>query len=440
MPLFVPLSCYTLYMDFLSRISTYLGASNPGRYAAGAFWMITTRILSMGVSLFAAFYIARTLGPQNFGELSYATSLISLLAFFSALASSTVITRDLVRAPKDETKVLGTSAIISFAGTITTILLVIGISLLLPHDNLSIYVLIILCAGQLFTPLQVSQNLFFATAQTKNISIGQFIVHITISLAKVLAMIQGQGVLVLASILFAEQLLSAFIFTLLYIKQSNFSPFNWHFDSSYAKAIILDSLPYAIIVMASTASARIDQVFIKHYLDTAAVGIYSIAVQLTEIWQVLPQMLLAAIYPALVNAKGNSGHYAKRIYLMTGFIGLYGLSAATITTLFAPYLIPLLYGEAFLQSINLVQIYIWSLPGIILGFMVTNILITENLRRVQLVTGLIPMFINIGLNFLWIPTYGAQGAAWATVASYSLAPLIPLIYYVWTKKPKIWQS
>lgn len=72
--------------------------------------------------------------------------------------------------------------------------------------------------------------------------------------------------------------------------------------------------------------------------------------------------------------------------------------------------------------------------------MVTNILITENLRRVQLVTGLIPMFINIGLNFLWIPTYGAQGAAWATVASYSLAPLIPLIYYVWTKKPKIWQS
>lgn len=421
-------------MVFLNKLSTWLGASNPKRYAAGAFWMIITRILSMGVSLFAAFYIARTLGPQNFGELSYATSLISLLGFFSALASSTVICRDLVRTPTEQDKILGTSAIISFAGTITTISLVLGISLLLPHDQLSIYVLLILCAGQLFTPFQVSQNIFFATAQTKSISIGQFVVHLTISLTKVLVMIQGHGVLILATVLFIEQIFSAAVFIYLYFRLTKHTPLNWRPSLAYAKQLALDSLPYAIITMASTASARIDQVFIKHYLSTASVGIYSVAVQLTEIWQVLPQMLLAAVYPALVNAQASTSHYKKRIYLLGFFVCMYGLAAALATTLFAPLLVPLLYGEAFLASIGLVQIYIWSLPGIILGFMATNILVTENLRRVQIATGLIPMTLNVALNFLWIPTYGAVGAAWATVASYTIAPLIPVIYYMWTKK------
>lgn len=427
-------------MKIIDKVSIWLGASNPGRYATGAFWMILTRILSMGVSLFAAFYIARTLGPKNFGELNYALSLISLLAFFSALASSTVICRDLVRTNENQNYILGTSALISFLGTLITIFLVIGISIFLPHDNISIYVLIILCAGQLFTPFQVSQNIFFATAETKNISIGQFTIHLIISLSKVFAMTQDQGVLVLAGILFIEQILSAIIFVYLYSQLTKSTPLNWKFDLTYAKKLIADSLPYAIIVMASTASARIDQVFIKHYLNTTTVGIYSIAVQLTEIWQVLPQMLIAAIYPALINAKHNANHYKKRIYILTSFIILYGIIAAMITTLLASFFVPILYGEAFLSGIKLVQIYVWSLPGIILGFMTTNILVNENLRKVQLATGLIPMIINIILNFLWIPNYGAEGAAWATVVSYTISPLIPLTYYIWSIKNKIWQS
>jgi PST family polysaccharide transporter len=180
--------------------------------------------------------------------------------------------------------------------------------------------------------------------------------------------------------------------------------------------------------MSILVSGRIDQVFLKHFIDTTAVGFYSVAVQLTEIWQVVPQILLAALFPALVNAHLSKNNYGKRILALLALLGLYSLGVSLATMLLAPILVPLIYGAAFSASIPLLQIYTWSLFGTVAGFLITNVLVTENKRFIQVVVGLVPMILNIVLNLLLIPKAGAAGAAWATVISYSLAPLIPFFF------------
>jgi O-antigen/teichoic acid export membrane protein len=94
----------------------------------------------------------------------------------------------------------------------------------------------------------------------------------------------------------------------------------------------------------------------------------------------------------------------------------------------APYIVPLIYGEAFVASIPLLQIYTWSLLGTVFGFLITNILVTDNQRLIQVVMGVFPMLLNIVLNIILIPRAGAAGAAFATVISYSTAPLIPFCF------------
>lgn len=415
-------------MRFVGTISNLLGASNPARYFKGTFWIIFTRVISMGISLITAFYIARTLGPQNFGELSYALSIISLLAFLSTFANSIVVCRNLVRNPEQQNTILGSGWVLSSFGTIASLILVIILILIFPHNHVTILVIAILSAAQLLTPFQITQNVFFARADTKNLSLGQLFIHICISSAKVLAMINGQGVVVLAGIIFIEQLLSATVFVYLYKKLTKDSLLNWAWDKSYAKKLALDGLPFVIVAMSVTASARIDQVFIKHYIDTATVGLYSVAVQFTEIWQVFPQMFIAALYPALVNAHTSNQFYKKRAYYLALLVIGYSGAASFATFILAPYVIPIIYGQAFLESIGLLQIYIWSLFGTVMGFLVTNLLITENLRKIQIAVGVVPMIINVILNILWIPIYGAEGAAWATVISYSITPLIPFFF------------
>ncbi|MBY0538597.1 flippase [Patescibacteria group bacterium] len=412
----------------VTKLLTALGAKSPKRYLKGALWITISKFLSIIVSLAATFYIARTLGPQNLGELSYAVSIVNLLAFFSAIASATVVVRDLVREEVNQRSILGTGWVLMVLGTLVTIVGVFGLTFYLPHNDITFFVVGLLCLAQILSSFTVAQNIFYAKADTKYLSVMQLVVHITISIMKIIAMTQNQGVLVLAGIMLLEQMLTATITVYMYTKYTGISIREWYVDLSYAKRLALDSIPFVFISMSIVISGRIDQVLLKHFLDTAAVGYYSVAVQLTEIWQVLPMILLASLLPALVNAHAADNNYGKRILALTVLIGGYSLTASLATTLLAPMLIPIIYGEAFTASIPLVQIYVWSLFGVVAGFLISNILATENKRRIQIMVGFLPMVLNVILNLLWIPEYGGAGAAWATVISYSVAPIIPFFY------------
>ncbi len=412
----------------ISKLFTTLGAHSPQRYVINTWWIFITKFLSIFISLAATFYVARTLGPQNFGELSYAVSIVGLLGFFSAIAGTSVICRDLIKAPESQSKILGTAWTLSMVGTLLTVVGVIVLTFILPHDAITLYIIGFLCLAQICSPFAVAQTIFFADAKTKYLSLMQLTVHLCVSIAKIISMTFDQGVLVLACIMFAEQLALAIITLALYVRYTHRKVWDWTFDIDYARNLALDSIPFVFISMSIVVSGRIDQVFIKHFVDTSTVGLYSVAVQLTEIWQVLPQILLASLLPALVNSHTSSNSYGKRILALSLVLGLYGISASLITTLLAPFIIPLIYGTAFMASIPLLQIYTWSLFGTVAGFLITNILVTENQRRIQIMVGVIPMLTNVMLNLLWIPNYGAAGAAWATVISYSMAPVIPFFY------------
>lgn len=420
-------------MPWSNTIKSLFGATDPTRYIKSAFWLTISKIASMAVSLIATFYIARTLGPQNFGEISYVISIIGVLGFLSAIASGNVLYRDIVRAHHNKNELLGTGWLVSLLASLFTITFVIVFIFAIPHDELTRNVALILCLAQFFTPFSIIQHTFYARTDTKKISLAQFIIHITISLAKIMAMASGNGVLILAVIMFLEQILVAATLSGLYIYTYKHTPLNWRFNFDYAKQLIKDSLPFVVVASSATISARIDQIIIKQFIDTTSVGLYQAAVQMTELWQFIPGLILTALYPAIVNAK-NSSNYKKRLYGIGGTFLIYGFLASLFTTILAPILIPLIYGPAFTGSILILQIYCWSIAGTVLGFLVMHILVTENLRKIQIVTGVLPMLINLGLNLIWIPQYGMAGAAWATVVSYSLAPLLPMLYLTTTRR------
>jgi O-antigen/teichoic acid export membrane protein len=52
--------------------------ARPGfrKYFANTSWLLGERILRMGVSLFVSIYVARYLGPERFGLLSYEFSFV----------------------------------------------------------------------------------------------------------------------------------------------------------------------------------------------------------------------------------------------------------------------------------------------------------------------------------------------------------------------------
>lgn len=419
----------TLTKRMISRIDAYtavLGVQNPMRYVKSAIWLTLGKAASMIVSLLATFYVVRALGPQNFGELSYAQSVIGILAILGTIAGT--FYRDLVREPENEYHILGTAWTASILSSVVVSVLALGYVLFTPHDALSVWIMGILCVVQFLSPFSIIQNVFYAKTETRWLAISSFLISLTISVLKLTAILLGKGVLMLAVILVIEQVLNGIVYIGLYTTIHHKSILLWRFNAGYAKRLVADSFPMMIVAAGGMIAARVDQVFIRHYLDVATVGLYGVAVQLSELWQFFPGIILATVFPALVRARNHPLIYRKRFFSLMAVIVVYGVIVSLIVTIAAPLLIRVIYGAAFTGSIPLLQIYIWSLTGQVLGFAMTYFLITENLRVVQVVSALPPMLTNVLLNIILIPKYGASGAAMATAVSYTLIPITPFLF------------
>ncbi len=92
--------------------------NNPGfrKYFANTSWLLGERILRMIVSLFVGIYVARYLGPERFGLLSYANSFVGLFTAIATLGLDGIVVRELVKLPRQRDKLLGTSFLLKVAG------------------------------------------------------------------------------------------------------------------------------------------------------------------------------------------------------------------------------------------------------------------------------------------------------------------------------------
>jgi len=81
-------------------------------------------------------------------------------------------------------------------------------------------------------------------------------------------------------------------------------------------------------------------------------------------------------------------------------------------------LIVRLYGEQFAPSAPMLAVLIWSEIAIFFGGMFGNALCAAGLERFAVWPMAAGAVLNVGLNIVLIPRWGAMGACWATVISY----------------------
>ncbi len=405
------------------------------KYFQNTGWMFASKILSMGVSFLATIYIARNLGPTNYGQLSYALSFVGIFSFLASLGIDNILYRDLISYPEKRKELLGSAFIVKIiAGIFTAILISVVVISSSGSNDISKILIIIISGTFIFNPFQIIGLEFQARVKSKYLSITAFIVTIILNALKVIAIFSGKGVLYLAMILLLEPILYTIFYWFIYEKHTGEKITSWIFDKKIAFDLMRDSWPLMFSSVFAVIYSEIDQVLIKNMINTYSVGIYDSAVRVTEVFYFIPNIIIASLFPAIINAKITSRElYQKRLQkislLLVCLAGLISISL----TLFAPFIIKILYGDAFVGSVVILKIYTWSLIGTFLGALIANYLIAENYRKISFFVNLIPMIVNVLFDIIWIPKYGIIGPAYATLIAYSLSPLI-LLFFTNTRK------
>jgi O-antigen/teichoic acid export membrane protein len=365
------------------------------------------------------------LGPENYGTLSYAVSFVSLFGFIATLGIDSIVYRELVKRPEDEARILGSALGLKLIGGTIAVLITIITALYIGATQIELILISIVSLTLLGASLQIITYAYQARVQSKYPAIITFSISIILAIAKLLVIFFDKGIIYFALILLLESILYGLFFVVAY--QYHFKKLkSWTFDGPTMKVLFATSWPLMLSTVSIMIYARIDQVMLRYYIDTTAVGIYDAAVRLSDVWYIIPNVILGALFPAIINAQKVSPElFRKRIHLCA--LLLIGLNLLIIlpTYLLAPYIIDLLFGKEYIGTSEVLSIYIWSLIGFSLGQLINTYLIAQNYIYIYLYSSVVTVLVNIYLNTIFIPMYGVNGAALATLISYSLIPLLP---------------
>lgn len=180
---------------------------------------------------------------------------------------------------------------------------------------------------------------------------------------------------------------------------------------------------------------KLDILMLGSLSGAQATGYYGVAVVLTDMMLILPGALGYVLMAKLAGQQSTQQRWQLRLQAYGLTVGIMALGAA-FTGFLAPWLILLLFGEAFAASVPLLQILCMSVIPMTFLLLTQNSLAATGRARHLVCGPLIGVLVNMALNFAWIPIYGATGAAWASVLAYSFAALVSgLLDYRQSHKP-----
>ncbi|MBI1283652.1 MAG: oligosaccharide flippase family protein [Thiobacillus sp.] len=393
-------------------------------------WLFADRILRIVGSLVIGIWVARYLGPGNFGLLNFALSFVALFGMVGRLSIDQVAVRELTKFPEREKEILGSTFRLKLWGSLAATVLVLPAAWLAQPDNpLFLLLVAIMAFGILFNALDAIDIFYQARVLSKYVVQARSIAFLILSAIRVGLIFGNFSVLWFALASTMEIALYAGLLVWIYRhKEGRGSGWNW--QRSTARHLIKDGWPLIAGSLLFILHTRIDQVMIGQMLGEVHVGLYSAAISISEAWMFVPVLIVQAVMPYFVQLReSDPTGYRHRLIQLYSAMFWAGVAVGIITMLIGQRAIVFLFGEAYSGASAPLVLIIWT--GIFVAqALVRGIwVISENLQLFRLFSSLIAVPINIVLNLFWIQKYGIEGAAAASLISIGVGTwLVPLIF------------
>lgn len=405
------------------------------KYFKNTLWLFIERILRMIVGLLIGIWMARYLGPKQFGLLSYVISFVGLFSTIATLGLDSVVVRELVSDEKKRNKLISTVFWLKVIGAfIVFIILAIAINFT-TSDAYTNTLIFIIASAVFFQSFNVVDMYF------QSIVMSKYVVYINVvslfisSLIKIILIVYGAPLEAFALVIVFDSFILASGFVYCFFKKSTFSIQHLKFNKFLAVSLLKDSWPLVLSGIIISIYMKIDQVMIKEMLNSEAVGQYSAAVKISEAWYFIPIIVASSLFPAIINAKNeNKKLYYKRLQSLYRFMIWIAIIVALPMTFLSNWLIDFLYGSAYNEAGTVLSIHIWAVFFAFIGIITDRYLIVENLQKITIITTVIGTIINILLNYILIPKLGIIGASISTVITLFIVDYILLFFIKKTRK------
>lgn len=405
------------------------------RDAKNAAWLLADKLIRFVGGAVVGIVVARYLGPDRYGQLNFAQAWVGMFSGIAWLGVGDTVTRDLVQRPDAAARIVGTAWRLRLAGSLlaASLALLLLVSIHPGSDSSIAMTLLLVTAIILLEPVSVTVLWFQANRQLKPVGIARTLGYALLQVFRLLAVSAGLGVVAIAGGAMVEAVVTCSILVLAYSKSSA-PALRGVWDADEAKRIFRQGFPVMIGALLGTLFLRIDQVILGQLSGDRELGIYSAAVRLSEIWWVLPSIVMQALAPRLFYAEAvDTATLRRRLTMMSCVLFYFAVLAASITTLVADWLIPLLLGQQFVASKSVLVIHTWIAVFVFLDAAAYQYLITQNLQRFIVWRSGLALTINAIAAVLLAPEYGARGVAMGALTAYFFGTVVTYLFSAETR-------
>ncbi|MBC8122395.1 MAG: flippase [Gemmatimonadaceae bacterium] len=355
--------------------------------------------------------LVRVLDEQAFGQYSYLVGFTGLFAPLAVLGLPAYMSREVVQQRERAPMLLKTAYVLEMVFSAVTVLVMLGLG--------GFDWLLFLCA--VGTVGGATSTLF------QNAIIGLNRSQVTAAVQVVVSLFNN--LLFLAVVFFKPELTAAvWVFALVgvfqhligyvafrrYIKEVWFAR-DWPGLSDY-QAVLRGSLPYLAVSLLATLYFRIDIVLLEGWSTLEQVARYSAAYKFMEIGNLLIGLVGGVFFAELSNLYAKGRQDVGRV-MQRGvrYIVLITLPLAVCASFYARDILYVFYGDKYLQSEPILQMLAWTSVLLAVRNLQGGLVLTYNYVWIQVAVFGGSTVLNIGLNYLLIPSWGGLGAGAATL-------------------------
>ncbi|HOP40647.1 MAG TPA: flippase [Geobacteraceae bacterium] len=385
-------------------------------------WLFADKIIRMGCGLVIGVWVARYLGPTQFGLLNFAGSFVTLFSAIALLGLEGIIVRELVKNPPATAEILGTTCFLRLtAGSVAYAMALGTIFVIRPAETISHALVAIGGMGLLLQAFDTIDLWYKTRVSSKFVVLaknGAFLVSV---LAKVFLILFNASLIAFAWANLAEIVLGAIGLALVY-RMTGQHIAHWRIDTILIKKLLKEGLPLVLSGIAFMVYLRVDQVMLGQMAGDREVGIYSAAVRVAEIWYFIPTAIISSVFPDIIHAREISKElFLAKLQKLYNLLAFMGYAVAVPTTFLAGWVINLLFGPSFAAAAPTLAVLVWAGVFANLGVARNAYLLATNRSRILLFAVLAGAVSNVLLNLLLIPAFGSMGAAIASCLSYWFA-------------------
>lgn len=404
------------------------------RIAKNFFSLLFSGAVTELLGFSAIVYLARVLGPTDFGKINFAMAIIIYFALVTHLGLPLLGTREIARCKEKASDYFSNILLLRVClAFISFFLLLLFIFLLeKPHE---VKMLILLYGFGLFFSVLITDWIFRGIERMEYIGLGR-IVSVAVYVALVFLFVSGrEELLLIPCFQIAGSLLAALVLFIIFVK--NFGKPKFVLDLSKSKKILRQAMPIGFSFFMIQIFYNLDTVMLGFMKGSEDVGIYNVAYKIIMVLIACVGLYPDTIFPIFsVYYKNGSLESLKRFMALSEKLMItLGLPLTIGGIIVARPLIITLYGPKYSEGIIAFQILILAVLIICFNINYSRGLLACNRDILYMAGVTLPAVVNIVSNFLLIPAYGLKGAAVATVLAEITGFLI--MYKGFTKFMKV---